>query len=208
MNKTPTFFALISTALIFWPSGTAEANLEQLMKSLKTMPGLEADYQETKHIEFLVMPLVSEGRLRFLPPDQLARDTLKPFKSRTLIIANRLIVEEGTKTKEIDVGSNPVVRGFIQSFVMLLAGDLSGLKKLYALKFTEKNGAWILILEPKASSVKNLIKRISLKGSGTVLQSMRIDEASGDYSVSICSKVNPQRKYTADEIGKYFKISN
>jgi len=186
----------------------AHANLDKLMKSLQEMPGLEANYVETKHIDLLAMPLVSEGRLRFLPSDRLARDTIKPFPSRTLIISDRLIIKEGKKTQEVNVGANPVVRAFIRSFVLLLAGDQTGLKSLYDLKYQSGKDGWSLELSPKAKSIKKIIRRISMKGSGTVLQNMRIDESSGDYSETVFTQVNVRRKYKPDEIEKYFSIKN
>src|SRR6185369_10778094 len=96
-------------------------------------PGLYARYREEKHMAMLEAPLVNEGTIHFVPPSRLARHTERPIESTLIIDGNRLQFGDAEGKQTMDLGANPVARLFVDSFVMLLAGNRAGLEKMFAI---------------------------------------------------------------------------
>ena len=192
--------------LVLMPSVAPADTLDQLMAQLKALPGMEAEFAETKHITLLAAPLGSTGVLRFSPEGALQRETLTPTPSKVLIVKDRLYFDDGKKKQEVDVGGNPVVRAFVNSFVLLLTGDKKGLESLFTMKFLPGQGTepWTLDLIPKKAPISNVIKKMQVEGRGVELRKLTIVEGTGDRSETTFHKVNTARRFSSDERKKYF----
>lgn len=179
-------------------------DIDGLMKKLSALPGLEAKFTEEKHITLLAAPLNTEGVLRFSPPSMLARETTKPQASRVVIVKDRLFFDDGKTSQEIDVGNNPVVRAFVNSFVLLLAGDRSGLEQLFTM--TMKPGEpWELLLVPKKEPISKIIAKMKVSGRGVKVEKLIVEEASGDRTETSFLEVDAQRRFSDEEKQKYFR---
>lgn len=194
--------------LLLAPSTARADDLGDLMKQLSAMPGLEAKFREKKEIALLQAPLVTEGVLRFSPPASLVRETTKPQSSRVLIIGDRLYFDDGEHRQEVDVGNNPVVRSFVNSFVLLLAGDRSGLEEIFEMRFApaSEEELWKLELLPKKAPIDKVIRKMVVRGRGVKLDRLIVQEANGDRTETTFVEVDTKRRFSESEQKKLFRV--
>ncbi len=184
----------------------AERTLEGLMKRLQEVPGISASFREQKHIALLASPLSSEGTLFFSPPGKLLRRTERPRPSDVLIDQDRLYLRQGQRTQEVDLGSNPVVRAFVGSFLKLFRGDRAALEALYKVRFSPQKKGWELTLVPRSAPINKIIKEMRFGGRGVVVDKLEILETNGDRSVTTFSNVNAARVFDKAEREQLFRV--
>ena len=152
------------------PAGKGYADANALLAAFSRSPGLYARFREEKRLAMLDAPLVNEGTIHFAPPDRLARHTERPVESTLLIDGAKLQFGDADGQQSVDLGTNPVARLFVDSFVKLLAGDRTGLEKIFKIKFTPgAGGAWQLVLTPQVAPMDKVIKELDLRGEGLQL---------------------------------------
>ena len=178
-----------------------------LFAALAKMPGLEAEFVEEKSIALLAAPLISTGRLFFLPPGTLARLVERPIPSTVVITPKALRISGSGHAETIDLGARPDVKLFVESFVKVLAGDLTALETLYSVSFVllpGGQGAWRLTLTPRGGAVKSLIASLELTGRGPMVDEIIVKETGGDETVTRITKANPARAFSPEEQGRLF----
>lgn len=188
----------------------APVTLETLLGAFEKMPGLEARFVEDKHIGLLAAPLQSKGRLYFVPPGLLARHTDTPTKSSVIIAPDAVRYSDSEGSGRIDLSARPDVRLFVESFVRVLAGDRAGLERIYALRFdpaAPDGEGWALELSPRGPPLKDLVTRLRIRGRGLAVTEIRVDEATGDYSLTRILEADPQRRFTPDERKRLFDVA-
>jgi hypothetical protein len=184
------------------------ADLDRLLARFRAIPGLFARYREEKRILLLAEPVVSDGTVHYAPPRRMARHTAHPSPAHVVLDADTLRFNDGTATRQIDVGGNPVVRGLAESFMDVLAGDRSALERSFAIDFHAgvRASSWRLELRPKTSSLSSVLTEIELEGDGVVVSKMTIREASGDVGVTTFYDVDVDHRYSADEAARVFRV--
>jgi outer membrane lipoprotein-sorting protein len=190
------------------PAGAdAAVDLDSLLARFAKSPGLYARYREEKHMAMLDAPLVNEGTIHFAPPGKLARHTERPIASTLLIDGNRLQFGDAEGKQSMDLATNPVARLFVDSFVMLLAGNRAGLEKYFGIHFAAAgHGAWQLSLTPKVAPMDKVIKELSLRGQGLIIREMEMRESSGDWTRTTFSDVDVNHTYSAAEEARVFRM--
>jgi hypothetical protein len=204
-------FVLLSAAFEVQAEQSQQSpSLSSLLSRFAAMPGLEARFREEKHIELLAAPLVSEGSLLFAPPGMLLRHTQSPAASTVLIRDGELRFTDGRRSGQVDLDANPTVRHFVESFVLLLAGDEAALRRLYDVTMTQDDPnvaeSWELLLVPRPQAMRRVLRDVRLRGVGVTLREMRVREVSGDETVTTFTNVNPARRYTESERTRLFRI--
>jgi outer membrane lipoprotein-sorting protein len=187
----------------------APADVDALLAGLAKAPGLQARFREEKHITLLQQPLVSEGNIYFAPPSRFARHTEKPLKSIMVIDGNQLQFGNADGQESMNLAANPVARLFADAFVMLLSGNRAGLEKIFKMQLTPKpggSGEWKLLLTPRVAPMDKMIKELELRGRGLSLDELDVREASGDWTRTSFSNVDLDRRFTAAEQAKLFKL--
>ena len=178
--------------------------LAKLLAQMAKMPGLSARFVERKHMKLLVKPLVAKGTLYFTPPGYLARHVESPKPAKLLITPKHLEVRQGGGKQIIDLSARRDVKLFVESFARLLAGDRKALDAIYKLKFTSKGLLWTLELAPKAATLAKLVKKLTIKGKGHAVLSIRVDETAGDWSITEITQADPKRKFEGAERKRIF----
>lgn len=190
-------------------SALAPRTFDELLASLRGSVGVEARFTEKKIMALLATPLVSEGVIYFSPPGLLARYVTAPSPSFQIIDPARVRFGSGASIETLDLARRPEVRGFVESFVALLAGDRASLERAYTVEFTAprdaSGGAWVVTLRPRSAPVNKVIATLTLKGNGMVVNEMRMVELEGDETITTFTKVEPQRKFSEDERDRLFK---
>jgi hypothetical protein len=192
----------------------ARFDLEALLAQFAAMPGLTARFREERRIALLRQPLLSHGVLYFAPPDRLLRHVREPLESSLLLRGNTLTLGSTRGTRTIDLGANPVARSFVDSFRLLLAGDIEALRATYRVRFEAAEAAgggtqrgWEVRLEPLLASVQQAIAWIRLSGRGRVLLELEVREVSGDVTLTRFSAVDTERHFSDRELEELFQRS-
>ena len=188
------------------PSSSGPAALNELLAQFRGVSGLSAQYREEKHMDLLVRPLLAQGTLHYARPGRLARLQTEPGPARAVIVGDDLWFHDGTSRERVDLAKRPAVRMFVDSILLVLAGDGDALAKLYRVKFQEEAGAWSLELRPVVAPIDKVIDTIELRGRGVELESMVVREKAGDVTKTEFDSVNAARRYTETELQQIFRV--
>lgn len=180
--------------------------LEALLARFAASPGFEARFVEEKRIALLAVPVRSEGHIWFAPPGRLMRRVERPDPSAALIADGRLRMRQGERIEELTIDENPVLRGFIDSFRAVLAGDRAALERFYEATYTPSAESWELILRPRGGALARFLREIRLQGTGVVIREMRMTEVSGDETRTTFSDVDTQRRFSSSELRRIFRV--
>ncbi len=154
----------------------------------------------------LVAPLVSEGSLHF-SRGMLARHTTQPMRSSLVVRKGTMVFGDETGADTVDLIANPVIRLFVDSFVKLFAGDRTALESLYKVRFAVQGAqGWALVLTPKVSPMKGVIKRVELRGERLKMTSLHVVEVGGDRSTTTFTNVDVAHHYSAIEADRIFSV--
>lgn len=180
--------------------------LEALLQRFASSPGFEARFVEEKRIALLAVPLRSEGRIWFAPPGRLMRRVERPEPSAALIADGRLRMQQGDSVEELAITDNPVLRGFIDSFRAVLAGDRAALARYYDATYTPSESGWELRLRPRGDALRRFLREIHLRGTGVVITEMRMTEVSGDETRTTFTQVDTSRNFSDAELRRIFRV--
>lgn len=173
------------------------------------MPGLSAEFREEKRIALLRDPLVSQGSIYFAPPDRLARYVRTPVPSVVLLIGDRVWYDFRGDRGDLDLDSHPMLRGMSSIFLLLLAGDVEGLGRLFDMKADiAESGRWEIILRPSQQPLRESIESMRVSGTGAQISELHIAERNGDETTMHFSAVDSARRFSASEAEQIFRLPN
>ena len=184
---------------------TPNADLDVMLRHFAQLPGLSAKFEEEKRIALLAVPLRSEGEIHFSPPGRLLRRVTSPTASVALIANGRITLSSAGQRQEIDLESNPIVAGFVDSFRHVLAGDRAALERTYQVGFERDNEQWTLTLRPRTAALQRFLREMKLEGRGTVIEKMTMREVSGDTTLTRFHDVSTHR-WTDAERARTFQL--
>ena len=181
-------------------------SLEQLLSALAKMPGLEARFTEEKHLALLAAPLRSSGRLYFVRPGYLLRRVESPSRSEVLVTPSAVVVREAERRESFDLEQLAELRPLVQALLWLLAGKQEQLEQVFRARWSARPGqpSWTLQLLPKAKGLAKLVRAIRIRGEGYAVRRVRIEEASGDWSLMTILAANHRRRFSAQEKSRLF----
>jgi hypothetical protein len=182
-----------------------QAAIEQLLAQFAAVPGLEARFREHKRIALLDEPLVSEGTLRYAPPDRLLRRVERPVSALLLLRGEQLWLDGPQGPRSIELGTEPALDALVQGFVRLLRGDGGALREHYALALAQTGADWRLRLTPRPGPLAAGLAWLELAGRGGAPRQLRVRERSGDESVTEFFEVDSARHYSTAEREELFR---
>lgn len=185
-----------------------------LFARLGAVAGLEATFEEEKHVALLALPLRSKGRLLFHRPDPsgpgwLARVVEAPEPARVLITPRQLRLENRDGVEVIDLSRSDKVRSFVASLVHVFAGDEAALQKSYRVAYEPDPAdaaAWTLTLTPRGEPLDKMLRQLRLGGRGEAVQRIEVHEPNGDRTVTRVLSADPARRFDDDELRRLFGI--
>jgi len=185
------------------PREAAAFSLAELMDGMAATSGVIADFREQKQIALLEKPLESSGVLYFVPPNRLARFTLKPAASALIIDGEKLRFQQG-RQQRFDLSANPMARIFIDNFIVLFNGDLAKLQRLYQTNFSAKGENWTLMLEPRGSPLRGLVEQNALRGDRSGIREMVMQNRDGDRTTTALDVIETDYPFTGDQLEEIF----
>ena len=204
---------MTSAALAASPDASAakapKLTAATLLATFAKVPGLEAAFTQQKKIQLLAEPLVSSGHLYFAQPGYLAFVTEKPSPSKVVITPSAMGYRDSEGTGRIDLSARPDVKLFVESFVKVLAGDATALDSIYEMSFKapeRAHGTWQIVLRPKRPPLDKLIVQLRVVGHDFAVESVHIQESSGDSTTIRIHDVDHTRHYSDQERKTLFKV--
>lgn len=185
----------------------ASVDLSTLMAAFRAMPGLEATYEEEKHLALLAAPLRSKGTMYYAPGGYLLRRVEGAGGSSMVLTPRELRVVESGKTQRFDLRARPDVAHFVQSFLWILSGDEPALQEHFEVAFQAQtaDAPWRLSLTPKDRNMAHIVRQIQVRGIGLSVQEVRVEEQSGDMTVTRITDANPERRFSDAERAELFE---
>ncbi|NOY92099.1 MAG: outer membrane lipoprotein carrier protein LolA [Deltaproteobacteria bacterium] len=184
----------------------AAPSVDALLHAFAAMPGLYARFHEEKQIALLSLPVESDGEIYFAPPDRLMRKVTSPIPSRALLEGDRVTLVSPGERRVLDLGTSPVVRGFVGAFRDVLAGDRAALERSYHLDFSTEGEEFTLTLRPKRPALARFLRELRLQGRAHSLTRLHMLETSGDVTDTTFTDVDPARHYSSDDLARLFTV--
>ena len=183
----------IASAILVLATCAASAGdwkLPELMQLLAQNKAGKAVFVEKKYIGILDKPVESSGELAFTAPDKLEKRTLKPSPELLMLEGDSLTVDQpGKRRQTVSLQAHPDIAAFVESIRGTLAGDRTVLEKVYALELTGSAEHWQLVLVPTQPRMQSIISRIRIGGSHADVRTIDFDQADGDRSEMVITKV-------------------
>lgn len=183
-----------------------DAGIECVLRELSAISGLEARFEEERRLTLLPEPLLSRGSLFYAAPDSLLRRVDAPVPSRTLVRANELFIDGPNGTRSMQLQQHAGVRVFVETFRGLLAGNLTGLRRIHAVEYQGDAAgcqAWKLRLTPLRAGP---VREIRVTGSGRRVEALSIHARSGNQTTIRFSEVDVGRSFDAEERARLFDV--
>jgi outer membrane lipoprotein-sorting protein len=163
-------------------SSQAPRSVDALLSRLARVPSLRAHFREEKRIQLLRQPLVSEGTLVFARPSWVLRLTESPEPAALLLREGTLTLQDPGGQRVVQLDASPLLRGFVECFAYVLAGERAALERHYGIDFEARADSWELRLTPRDPRLLRMVKRLSFVGQGAHVARMELLEASGDVT--------------------------
>jgi outer membrane lipoprotein-sorting protein len=151
------------------------------MTGMQSVRHATARFAEQKFVQMLRQPLQSSGRLIYVAPDRLQKETLSPAPSELIVTGNRLTVQQPDgETRNLSLSEFPEIGALIESIRATLAGDAATLTRYYATTLAGSADDWLLQLEPRDQRLRKLLTIVRIQGDGTSIRSIETTERDGD----------------------------
>jgi outer membrane lipoprotein-sorting protein len=155
--------------------------LPQLMAALQQVHAATASFVERKYMRILREPLQSSGRLVYVRPDKLQKDTVEPKPERLAVDGDQLTIERrGDPARRLSLQEFPQIWAFVESIRATLAGDLPTLSRFYDVSLRGSAEDWMLQLVPKDGKTRELVSAIRISGGEGAIRHVETLEGDGD----------------------------
>ena len=158
--------------------------LPQLMTWMHSVHRATATFKEQKFVQMLNQPLQSSGRLIYVAPDELQKETLAPARSALIVEGDHLTVQQPDgKVRQLSLSEFPELGALVESMRATLAGDPATLERFYVPTLTGTAGNWSLQLAPRDPRLRKLLALIRIQGDGTTIRTVETVEDNGERTV-------------------------
>jgi hypothetical protein len=182
------------------------ADARALFSAFAAMPGLEARFEEAKHLTLLAAPLRTRGTLYFMPPGTLSRVIEEPERTVVTISPTHVRMSGKDGVETIDLRVNADVRLFVTSLVRVFSGDEAALERSYTMDFTPGPEGWTLALTPREPPLSEMLADLVLRGTGPAVTELVLREPNGDRTVTRILEADTARRFTEEEQASLFGI--
>ncbi len=160
---------------------TPEWSVQSLMGALSQVRASAAHFVETKYLHVLNQAQISSGRLTYVAPDRLWKETTEPTSARLTIIGDNLTIErQGERTRAISLREYSEIGALVEAVRATHAGDLPSLSRHFNIGLEGNADRWTLILAPKEARLRELVTTIRIKGEHAAIRDVETTEADGD----------------------------
>jgi hypothetical protein len=172
------YFALLIALIV---SISAQAKSVSPQTSLANGDILHGAFTETRHMHGFNGPMATNGHFTVAPGFGLIWDTEKPFAITTIITPTGLRQNiGGEQITNLDAAKMPFLLRLYETLGGALAGDTQSLDKDFIVTRSQKNGSWIIDLQPRQTdSIAMPFSAIHITGS-QFIDSVHMTRNDGD----------------------------
>ncbi len=183
---TTILFLLISAVNFSAQSrlSTAEAKAftSRINAGSKNLQTIQADFVQTKKMDFLKNDIVSSGKMALQAPNLLSWKYSKPYKYSVVFKNNRIYIDNQGKKSSVEAKSK-----YFEKINRLISGSVTGnlfSDPEFKVSYYKTGAFTIARFVPKSSQLLKYIRQIDLyfANSATTVSRVSMQEASGDTS--------------------------
>ncbi|WP_326981250.1 outer membrane lipoprotein carrier protein LolA [Chryseobacterium sp. MYb264] len=171
------FFFAQNTAM---SGAEAKAFVSQVSSEAKEIKTLQADFTQTKKMDFLDKSIITSGRMSLKTPNTLSWKYTKPYQYGIVFKDNKIFINDQGKKSSVDAKSKT-----FEKINKLIVGSSNGQMfndPEFSVSYFKNATSNIAKFTPKTAQLLKYIKQIELhfpKNQATVSQ-VNMTEASGD----------------------------
>jgi len=158
-------------------------NLDEIKQKAQDIRSIQADFVQEKHMEILITPLISEGKLYFSIPQSLRWEYTHPIQS--ILVMHNGDIKRYVMSSDGMIEDSSAALQAMQVFLAEISSWIQGdFEKNPNFTATLQPGG-IIFLKPKNSAMMNFIEKIALKLTDTpgVIESATIYETPTTYTL-------------------------
>ncbi|HKU13989.1 MAG TPA: LolA-related protein [Steroidobacteraceae bacterium] len=141
-------------------------------------------FREVRFSSLVNEPLIVAGELGYSGPASLDRTVTQPYRETVAIRGESVTVErEGEPTRTFGLNRAPELRGLLNGFTALLAGDPAAIERSFDVAASGSDDAWTLELTPTDARARRRLQQIVVNGHADVPQCFTMLTAKGSASV-------------------------
>jgi hypothetical protein len=185
-------------------------DFDSVCASLAAHPIVKGRFEQTRFIASMDRRLVSSGTYLIAAGRGMIWNTLKPYPSTMAVGTNsRVQWRPGGKKTAVPVAGNQTFLRIAAIMDGVFSGKAGTLKENFTVSFKGlPGGAWEIGLVPRDETVASFAKRIRIAGTGSgaaasVIETVELDEASGDSVVYKLSSPEYPARLTSEEASAF-----
>lgn len=152
--------------LLATPTHSATPEADALIARLARPAPANIEFTEVRFSTLLRTPLIVSGQLGYDGPASLDRRVRTPYREDTAIRGESVQVERaGEPARSFALRRAPELRGLLNSFTALLAGDAAAIRRSFDVSVTGEEIGWTLELTPKDARAKRRLEHIIVHGA-------------------------------------------
>ncbi len=163
------------------PYLAAPIEINVLMRELAAAPERHGSFTEERRFAALDRPLTAHGELEYRRPGHMEKRTLGPVAETLVVDGDRLTVSNaGGGERVLQLGSEPALRGLVDSVLGVLSGNLAALQRHYRVSAEGTTKAWRLTLQPADPVVAQFVAVVRIDGTGSTPLVFETIQTNGD----------------------------
>ena len=141
-------------------------------------------FREVRFSPLVNEPLIVAGELGYAGPTSLDRRVIDPYRETVAIRGESVRVErEGEPPRSFGLNRAPELRGLLNGFTALLAGDPASIKRSFRIEASGGDDAWTLELTPADARARRRLQQIVVNGRADLPRCFTMLTANGGASV-------------------------
>ncbi|WP_432412043.1 outer membrane lipoprotein carrier protein LolA [Rasiella sp. SM2506] len=192
MNNNRSYFFLLVSFLflnIVFGQTVLSVKEQQIFKTkvqetANKITSIMSDFEQSKHLEMLSKPILSEGKLVFESPDKILWQYTSPKAYQVIFKDEMLYVDNDGKNDEIKLSSNKVFRSFNELIVNSIKGDMFD-ESMFDISYFKISEGHLVKFFPKDKRMKRFISAFELtftQNTGEVTK-IKLVEPNNDYTL-------------------------
>lgn len=159
--------------------------LAQITRERASLKSLTAKFTQERTMGLLATTITSHGSMILVRPDRLRWELAPPDAATYWISPKGLSYAMPHSKGSVPRGSVEAFGAVLTDLLVLLGGDLSGLRARYDLTVKRDGAGLELLAKPKSEDVKKRVKSLKMTAGPELwrVKSFTIEEPSGDDSV-------------------------
>jgi hypothetical protein len=201
MNTTARLFAVAALAVGASQQLADAPDVAKLIASLAREAPASIVFAEVRFSSLLREPLIVSGSLAYGGPGELERQVTQPYRETTTVRGESARIErDGESPRTLALKRAPELKGFLNAFSAILAGDAAGLEQNFVVVASGDDSLWQLELTPIDPRTRRRVQAIVVNGRADEPRCIATVDAQGGVSVLLLGTAAVAADTSLDEL--------